>query len=200
MPDGFELGEIWCIGVGSVGSCALFFLSLVTRSFEAVLVDGDKVKIENILRSTLFSWCDVGPNKHKVVVASRWLNAVGVESVVPRFAWLDDISERWNKRPIGTPDILIATANQSEVRSVIEAGFPPLQVYATTGRNWQATLFRHLPLCGPCSLCVRRRYAKATNAVRYWFADSVKVPFKRGRRSTPISVIRSRSHDRSRDS
>ena len=39
-PD-FALGELWCIGVGSVGSCALFFLSLVTRDFHAVLVDCD---------------------------------------------------------------------------------------------------------------------------------------------------------------
>ena len=30
----FDLGELWCIGVGSVGSCALFFLGLVTRVFE----------------------------------------------------------------------------------------------------------------------------------------------------------------------
>ncbi len=154
VSDNFELGEIWCIGVGSVGSCALFFLRLATCSFDAVLVDRDKVKIENISRSALFSWCDVRPNNYKVEVASRWLNAVGVESVEPHIAWLDEIPERWNKRPVGTPDILIATANEREVRSVIEAGFPPLQVYATTGHNWQATLFRHLPLCGPCSLCV----------------------------------------------
>ena len=29
----FDLGELWCIGIGSVGSCALFFLGLVTRAF-----------------------------------------------------------------------------------------------------------------------------------------------------------------------
>ena len=32
--------------------------------------------------------------------------------------------------------------------------YPPLQVYATTGRNWQATLFRHIPLVDACSCCV----------------------------------------------
>ena len=32
----FKVGEIWSIGVGSVGSCALFFLSLVTDAFQAM--------------------------------------------------------------------------------------------------------------------------------------------------------------------
>ena len=29
-----------------------------------------------------------------------------------------------------------------------------MQVYATTGQNWQATLYRHVPLLDPCSTCV----------------------------------------------
>ena len=49
---------------------------------------------------------------------------------------------------------MISAANERNVRSTIEAGYPPLQVYATTGRNWQATLFRHIPMVEACSLCV----------------------------------------------
>ena len=152
-PD-FDLGELWCVGVGSVGSCALFFLSLVTRSFHAVLVDPDVVKVENVTRSALFSWRDTFDVEYKVEVASRWLNKAGVEGIERQIAWLDKVPERWRKREVGTPDILISAANERNVRFEIESGFPPLQVYATTGRNWQATLFRHIPLSDACSLCV----------------------------------------------
>ena len=152
-PD-FELGEVWCIGVGSVGSCALFFLSLVTRAFLAVLVDRDTVEIENVRRSALFSSQDALNEKPKVEVASRWLDKAGVKEIEPHIAWLDEVPERWRGREPGTPDILISAANERNVRSQIESGFPPVQIYGTTGRNWQATLFRHIPLSDACSLCV----------------------------------------------
>lgn len=152
-PD-FDLGELWCMGIGSVGSCALFFLSLITRTFHAVLVDRDTVEIENVRRSALFSSQDALNEEYKVEVARRWLNKVGVERIEPHTAWLDEIPERWRGREPGTPDILISAANERNVRPQIESGFPPLQVYATTGRNWQATLFRHIPLGDACSLCV----------------------------------------------
>ena len=153
VPD-FKLGELWCIGVGSVGSCVLFFLSLVTCAFHAVLVDRDTVKVENVTRSALFSWRDALANTCKVDVATRWLNEAGVDGIERNVAWLDEIPERWRRRAIGSPDILISAANERNVRSEIEAAFPPLQVYATTGRNWQAMLYRHIPLVDGCSLCV----------------------------------------------
>jgi hypothetical protein len=31
---------------------------------------------------------------------------------------------------------------------------PPLQIYGTTGKNWQASVIRHIPLRDPCSLCL----------------------------------------------
>ena len=152
-PD-FDLGELWCVGVGSVGSCALFFLGLVTRSFHAVLVDRDVVKVENVRRSALFTSQDALSEEPKVEVASRWLGEVGVQLVEPYIAWLDEMPGRWLGRGAGTPDILISAANERSVRPHIESGFPPLQVYGTTGRNWQSTLFRHIPFREACSLCV----------------------------------------------
>ena len=74
--------------------------------------------------------------------------------IEPHVAWLDEMPERWLGREAGTPDILISAANERSVRPHIENGFPPLQVYGTTGRNWQSTLFRHIPLKDACSLCV----------------------------------------------
>ena len=154
MEPRLELGDVWSIGVGSVGSCALFFLALITRNLRTVLVDRDNVEIENVTRSALFSWRDALAEAPKVEVAARWLREVGVEQIEPLAAWLHEIPDHWAGRPIGTPDLLISAANERNVRSVIEASHPPLQVYATTGRNWQATLFRHIPLADACSRCV----------------------------------------------
>ena len=152
-PD-FGLGELWCIGVGSVGSCALFFLALATQSFEAILVDPDIVKVENVTRSAMFTWRDALATRDKAEVASRWLVTSGVDRAEPQVSWLNDVPERWRRRNLGKPDVLISAANERNVRHEIEAALPPLQVYATTGQNWQATMFRHIPLRGACSLCV----------------------------------------------
>lgn len=154
MESPFDLGEMWSIGVGSVGSCALYFLGLITRSFSAVLVDADNVEIENITRSPLFSWPAALGEEPKVEVVSRWLREIGVNAIDPHTAWLDEIPDVWARRGQGTPDIVISAANERGVRSVIEGSCPPVQVYATTGRNWQATMFRHIPLRDACSRCV----------------------------------------------
>ena len=118
-------------------------------------MDRDTVEIENVRRSALFSSRDALNEDYKVEVASRWLDKAGVKETEPYVAWLDQIPDRWRRRRLGTPDLLISAANERNVRSQIESAFPPLQVYGTTGRNWQATLYRHIPLSDSCSLCVR---------------------------------------------
>ena len=40
------------------------------------------------------------------------------------------------------------------MRRHIEAACPPLQIYATTGKNWQTTLIRHIPIIEACSTCL----------------------------------------------
>lgn len=149
-----QLGDVWGVGLGSVGCCALFFLGLVTRCFKAVLVDGDRIEVENLTRSALFTWPDALESASKVEIASRWLSEVGLEQVDPHFAWLNENFAQWKGREKGAPDIVISAANEHNVRNLIEEYCPPLQVYATTGRNWQTTLYRHIPLRDPCSRCV----------------------------------------------
>ena len=152
-PTGFEVGELWCVGVGSVGSSTLFFLSLATQDFHAVLVDRDSVEVENVTRSPLFTWKDALQNTPKVTVAERWLEQTRVRETTAYYTWLHELEE-WAQRPQGTPDLIVSAANEKNVRSTIENYFPPVQIYATTGKNWQATLLQHIPTKGPCSLCV----------------------------------------------
>lgn len=63
-------------------------------------------------------------------------------------------SRRWTHRESGTPDIVIAAANEHNVRHRIESLLPPIQIYGTTGRNWQASVIRHVPMIDPCSCCL----------------------------------------------
>ena len=147
-------GELWCVGVGSVGSCALFFLTMITRAMQAVLVDPDRIQIENVRRSALFSWKDALDEKPKVTAATEWLSSAGVGRIDTHEKWLHQLPDLWRRRKIGKPDVLISAANERNVRSEIESAFPPLQVYGTTGRNMQATLFRHIPVIEACSLCI----------------------------------------------
>lgn len=151
LPTEPDLGEIWTAGTGSVGTAILYFLTLATRRFSTTLFDMDVVKIHNLDRSPLFLAEHVG--MPKVDAASFCLRDAGLTRVRPDPCALDE-SALWRNREAGTPDILIAAANERNVRAVIEAGFPPIQIYGTTGKHWQAALIRHVPFKDPCSFCL----------------------------------------------
>ena len=145
------LGTLWTVGTGSVGTAILYFLSLATQKFSTVLFDMDVVKIHNLDRSPIFTVEDL--EKKKVLVTKRYLDQARIKFVKVENCALDE-SELWRNRTPGTPDLIISTANERNVRTVIENGYPPIQIYGTTGRNWQASVIRHIPLIDPCSTCL----------------------------------------------
>lgn len=145
-----DLGQLWVVGTGSVGSAILYFLSLATNRFTVDLFDHDRVRDHNITRSPIFVESDVG--KHKVAVTGSFLRECGVQHSIHSVALHE--SPIWAARQAGTPDILVSAANEYNVRDLIEASLPPIQIYGTTGRNWQASAIRHIPLLDPCSLCL----------------------------------------------
>jgi hypothetical protein len=148
-----ELGRIWTIGAGSVGTAALYFLTLATRRFSSVTFDMDEVKIENLDRSPIFFATDASDELNKSDVATAYLRSVGVADAVAEREPLD-LSKRWAARQIGEPDLVIAAANERNVRYIIEQSCPPMQIYGTTGANWGASMIRHIPLVDACSCCV----------------------------------------------
>lgn len=150
LAHSVNIGSVWTLGVGSVGSAALYFLILATRNFEPVLIDMDRVKLHNITRSPIFTYRHL--RQLKVEVAKTFLLNAGLPHVDTDNKPLDE-SPLWLNRESGKADVIIAAANERQARYHIEARFPPVQVYATTGENWQTTLFRHLPGTNSCSLC-----------------------------------------------
>jgi hypothetical protein len=152
-PVGIELGHIMTAGLGSVGSAANYFLALATRDFRASLIDHDQTGIHNITRSPIFTDSHARRDLAKVDAVAAFLRGAGVEHIAVDPVALHK-SALWNLREAGSTDVLISAANEFNVRYHIEMGFPPIQIYATTGRNWQATLMRHIPGAKACSLCV----------------------------------------------
>lgn len=167
-PDA-ALGNVWSVGTGSVGTAILYFLTLLTRNFSAVLFDMDCVERHNIIRSPIFTEAHV--ERRKVEVTGEYLDCCGVTSITAYPCALHD-SRAWTSREEGTPDLLIAAANELNVRHYIEALFPPVQIYGTTGRNWQATVMRHIPLRDPCSRCL---FPSTTHAPTKCAADPAPV-------------------------
>ncbi|MCV2864410.1 ThiF family adenylyltransferase [Defluviimonas sp. WL0075] len=172
MPSCPDLGSLWTVGTGSVGTTILYFLTLATRKFSPALFDGDKVKRLNITRSPIFADSDVGASK--VMVTANHLRACGIADVVAEPKPLHE-SRRWLDREAGTPDLVIAAANEHNVRHLIESQFPPIQIYGTTGKNWQASVIRHAPLIDPCSCCL---FPEATYAATACATDAEAVSDK----------------------
>ena len=145
------LGDLWFLGIGSVGSCALYFLSLATRQYFPTLIDMDQVKIENMDRSAIFRMEHQGLDK--VEAARAFLDSIGIAGVKTEACSFSNSRFRQERQP-GEPDIFISAANEEDVRHTIEQSMPPIQIYATTGNARQTTLFRHIPLVDACSCCV----------------------------------------------
>lgn len=146
-----NLGDIWFIGAGSVGTAILYFLVLAGRPFSTTLIDMDRVKRENLDRSPIFTDADVG--ELKVEAARRFLVGLGIDWIQVDPCPLHE-SQIWTGRSAGQPDILVSAANEMNARYHIESQYPPVQLYGTTGRNWQASLVRHVPFMDACSCCL----------------------------------------------
>lgn len=151
LEDLSPLGTLWTVGVGSVGTAILYFLTLCTRAFTTTIFDHDHVGVENLDRSPIFT--AVQENIPKALAAREYLRAVGVEHVAAEMERLD-LAKAWSGRQEGTPDLVIAAANEFAVRHHTESGLPPIQIYGTTGRDWQTAMVRHIPFMDPCSRCL----------------------------------------------
>ncbi len=145
--------KIWFNGLGSVGTATLYFLSLFTRRAFTTLVDADMVKVENISRSPLFTAQHASAHTPKVDVAAQFMADAGFPAPAVHKAMLDELKE-WMNRDTGTPDLVVSAANERNVQYWTEVGHPPLQIYATTGKTFQVTLLRHIPVKEACSLCL----------------------------------------------
>jgi hypothetical protein len=146
-----NLGNVWFVGIGSVGTAILYFLTLITRNFSPTLFDMDIIERLNITRSPIFIENHVGIQK--VEAAKLYLESCGVSNIITEPRAFHE-SPLWSLRDPSTIDLLVPAANEFNVRQQIESLHPPIQIYGTTGKNWQSSMIRHIPSKDPCSCCL----------------------------------------------
>lgn len=144
-----DVGRLLLVGAGAVGSALAWILPLVGVRAEIAVVDGDLVEISNLNRSPLFAFTDVGMAKVDPVVAYLRRSGLRAEAVA---LWFDE-AVRLQRILAVRPDVVVPAANERGVRHLMQHAVPPLQVYGTTGSDWQAFLGRHLPLVEDCLVC-----------------------------------------------
>jgi len=150
-PTNVNIGELWFVGVGSVGSSAAYFLAMTGLKFSGILFDMDKVKVENLDRSPIFEFqhCQ---GTDKVTAVASFLREFGIV-IRPEPHALNE-SSKWLTRQAGHPDLMISAANERNVRFQIETQCPPIQIYGTTSGSWSSTMIRHVPPFDACSCCL----------------------------------------------
>ena len=144
-----DLGAVLLVGCGAVGSAIVFLLPILGLTGRFELVDRDLVDGPNLNRAPLFKVADVG--RPKVSVCAEYLERHGI-TATPVEAWFDEAVVAGRVFRV-RPDLVIPAANERDVRHLIQHHVPPLQVYGSTGRDWNAFLGRHIPLREDCLAC-----------------------------------------------
>ena len=155
-----DLGLIYQIGCGAVGSCLDFLLSMSELQGNILLIDYDKCSVTDCNRSMIFGACDGLLGKSKILVCEKAFEST---RVVPHH-FEGDYSTyiatgQYLKNP---PDAVLCLANEYNVWETIQQNFPPIVLHATTTINWGLNLGRHLPKLDWCILCRFRDEVRAT--------------------------------------
>lgn len=148
VPD-IDIGTMLMIGCGAIGSALAYLLPIAAVKTNVVTVDGDDADVTNLNRSPMLAFEDLKTNK--AIATARFLRSAGVPArEVPM--WFNEALAQ-QQILMERPDIVVPAANERHVRHAIQHQVPPLMVYGTTSRDWQAFLGRHIPLREDCLAC-----------------------------------------------
>lgn len=152
-PGPFELepldiGRVLLVGAGAVGASAVFWLQAFgVVAHDWVIVDGDRVAVHNTNRGLLFTaasagWAGQTP-ENKAVLVSRFLpGSVSCDD------WYDQCELRDKEF-----DVVLALANDRNVRYLLAHRNAAVSIQATTGENWISQLHRHISGRDDCIWC-----------------------------------------------
>jgi ThiF family len=142
-----DVGRVLVVGAGAVASALVYWLHAFGVRGEWRIVDEDFVKLHNTNRSLVFLPSDAGWNgaevQRKVDVLARFLPNARPEPV-----WYH--SSTIAREPA---DVILALANEHDVRTAIASRSAPIVLHATTGENWVSQLHRHIVGRDDCIRC-----------------------------------------------
>lgn len=142
-----DVGRTLMIGAGAVASCLAYWSYSFGLGGSWTVIDADLVKIHNTNRSLVFTPADAGWGgtvpRRKVHALAPLLSAARSE-----VAWYHDsvmAKEQF--------DVLLALANEHDVRAQVASLSAPLVLHATTSENWISQLHRHIAGRDDCIGC-----------------------------------------------
>lgn len=134
-----DLGSVWVVGAGAVGSALAWWASLVGTAGPWVFVDGDLVELSNLNRSLALFAAHAG-----LTGTAPWRKADAAAALLPGAVAKTMWWHEWVAEEQAPPDVLIPVANDRGVRAAVTAFGHPATLHATTGPDWTAELHRHL--------------------------------------------------------
>jgi hypothetical protein len=151
LPKNIDLGKIFQVGCGAVGSSFDFILSLTNCTGQFTLVDYDIIKAENLASSLLFQKSDAITSAKKIDACFNMLS----KSRIKPFTFGGDYSSFIKSIDYfeNYPDAILCFANEQNVWSTIQNNYPPTVLHATTTPNWGINYGRHIPLLEWCIVC-----------------------------------------------
>jgi ThiF family len=148
-PPREDLGRVLLVGAGSVGSAVAYVAACCGFRGDWMVVDHDKVKIENFNRGLLFDRTTYAEPKAAVVADFLGCH----RSVAEPFAGTFDEFVcakgllRWRD------SVWVPVANEFGVRRSVQRNLPPVMTHASTSPNWTVNFGRHVPGRDDCLLC-----------------------------------------------
>jgi hypothetical protein len=151
IPSEIDFGIVHQVGCGAVGSSLDFLLSLGGFKGNFMLIDFDKVQIENLISSLVFTEDDAMRSSLKIESCSSVLADTGIKTQIFEGNYSDFIA---SCDYLSTyPDLVLCLANEKNVWSTIQNNYPPLVLHSTTSANWGLNVGRHFPFYDECIVC-----------------------------------------------
>ena len=151
-PDSLErtdVGRVLMIGAGAVGASLAYWLNAFgVDGRDWTVVDGDAVELHNTNRGLVFIPCHAGwptgsPLKKAKVVAPL------ISGSTPCDTWYHECEGLRGQ----TFDVVLALANDYDVRQRLTQLNVAISLQATTGENWLSQLHRHILGRDGCIWC-----------------------------------------------
>lgn len=148
-----DIGKVWQIGAGAVGSSFDFILSLIPVIGSINILDYDRIEIPNTSSSLVFTGDDALKkiSKVKACVDVLKFNKSLLATGHPNMDYGQFISEGNLERDY--PDLIVCFANERNIWSTIQNNEPPIVLHATTSSNWAVNFGRHIPFKEWCIVC-----------------------------------------------
>jgi len=143
-----DLGTVWLVGAGAVGSCLSWWLSFIGIVGTWNIIDGDLADETNLNRSLGLFAAHAGLTGHQQVDKASAAADLVPGAVAQRRWW-----HEWVASDPPSPDVIIPAANDRGIRPAVAAYGHPATVNATTSPHWTAELHRHLPGQDGCIGC-----------------------------------------------